>query len=70
MDAPYDITTELEHRIAQGGPGIGRIAAWFAERRRIGRTVAELRHYTDRELADMGLTRADIPAVARGQLRR
>lgn len=41
-------------------------AAW-AKRRRIER---ELNAHSDRELADMGLTRADIPHVASGALRR
>lgn len=34
------------------------------------RVAAELSRFTDRQLADLGLTRGDIPAVARGELRR
>jgi len=34
------------------------------------RVMAELGRFTDRQLADLGLTRGDIPAVARGELRR
>jgi uncharacterized protein YjiS (DUF1127 family) len=30
----------------------------------------ELGRFTDRQLADLGLDRDDIPAVARGELRR
>lgn len=34
------------------------------------RVAAELSRLSDRQLADLGLTRGDIPAVARGALRR
>lgn len=34
------------------------------------RVARELSLLSDRELADFGLTRGDIPAVARGELRR
>lgn len=34
------------------------------------RVAAELSRLSDRQLADLGLTRGDIPAVARGDLRR
>ena len=34
------------------------------------RVAAELSRFTDRQLADLGLTRGDIPAAARGELRR
>lgn len=32
---------------------------------RYNRTVAELSHLSNRELADLGLSRSDIPRVAR-----
>ncbi|HEX3346770.1 MAG TPA: DUF1127 domain-containing protein [Acetobacteraceae bacterium] len=70
MDAPYDTTTGYPHTITMAGTGFGRIGRWLSERRRIGRTMAELQRYTDRELADMGLARSDIPLVARGLLQR
>jgi uncharacterized protein YjiS (DUF1127 family) len=34
------------------------------------RVANELQRFTDDQLADLGLTRGDIPAVARGDLRR
>ncbi len=46
-----------------------RVRAWFAARRRIHRVVRELSLHSDRDLADMGLSRSDIPIVARGQFR-
>ena len=41
-----------------------------AERRRIAQHTRELESYTDRELAELGLDRSDIPAVARGTYER
>jgi len=38
--------------------------------RQQGRVARELSLLSDRELADFGLTRGDISAVARGELRR
>jgi len=36
---------------------------------RYNRTVTELSHLTNRELADLGMTRSDIPRVAREAIR-
>ena len=33
--------------------------------KRYSRTVSELNHLSNRELADLGLTRSDIPRIAR-----
>lgn len=46
-----------------------RAVAWWRERRRIARTIAELEALTDSELADIGITRADIERVARSSVR-
>lgn len=48
------------------GGVLARLVAWWDERRRIARTVAELDQLSDAELQDIGITRADIPRVARG----
>jgi len=40
-----------------------------AQRREIARITRELQGYTDRQLGDLGLSRADIPDVARGMFR-
>lgn len=37
-----------------------------AQRREVARITHELSGYTDRELADLDLSRSDIPDVARG----
>ena len=47
-----------------------RYRTWAARRQQVARTTLELQSYTDRQLADLGLTRSDIPQVARGTFRR
>ena len=41
-----------------------------AEREQVFRITQELERHSDRDLADLGLSRADIPDVARGTYRR
>lgn len=50
-----------------GLPGglFARVMAWIDERRRYRRTLAELSQLTDRELEDIGISRADIGTIAR-----
>ena len=50
--------------------GLPQLFGLLAERARASRAAAELRALTDRELADIGLTRGDIPSVAAGMLQR
>jgi len=45
------------------------IARLFGEWRRYGVAVHELSHLSDRELADIGISRSDIQRVARGRAR-
>lgn len=47
-----------------------RARDWHERRRRYRRTVAELSALDDRVLADIGVRRVDIPAVAAGMGRR
>jgi len=46
-------------------PIIRLIRTW----QRYGRDVQELSRWSDRELADIGITRCDIRRIARGQSR-
>jgi len=46
------------------------IRAWRAERSRQAETARELASYTDRELFDLGIQRADFPAIIKGTYRR
>ncbi|MEK0085206.1 DUF1127 domain-containing protein [Benzoatithermus flavus] len=42
-----------------------RFRCWLAAERAARQVLAELSCYTDRELADIGLSRGDVPALAR-----
>jgi uncharacterized protein YjiS (DUF1127 family) len=48
----------------------GRFNAWREKRAYRARIARELDSYTDRELFDLGIQRADIPAVLNGTFRR
>jgi uncharacterized protein YjiS (DUF1127 family) len=52
--------SELKHRFQD----------WRAARRRREQIWRELHSYTDRELFDLGITRADIPAIVAGTYSR
>lgn len=47
-----------------------RFAAWNQRRRTIARVTRELETYSERQLHDLGLSRSDIPDVARGRITR
>lgn len=70
------MTTMTRHDAIPGVnlPSLRRIAAGWtafrAARRETSRITRELDACTDRELADLGLFRHDIPAIARGAYRR
>jgi uncharacterized protein YjiS (DUF1127 family) len=53
---------------------LGRVLNWLkevlAERRRRAQMIRELNTCSDRELADMGLSRHDFAAIARGTYQR
>ena len=72
MDLPYNVTNGRPEPVSLSGlaSGFSALRTWTAERRRIGQITRELNRYSDRDLSDMGLTRGDIPAVARGLLPR
>jgi uncharacterized protein YjiS (DUF1127 family) len=44
---------------------IKTIASWSARNRAYHQTVSELEMLSDRDLADIGIARCDIPAIAR-----
>jgi len=78
MDAPYNLTTGLPEQVSFRGLNAGAgfiravaravapIRAWIEKQHRIDQIERTLNRRSDRQLADMGLTREDIPAVARG----
>jgi uncharacterized protein YjiS (DUF1127 family) len=50
--------------------GLGRVAAFFAARRRRVQEAAILHGFSDRDLWDLGLGRSDIPGIINGTYRR
>ncbi len=55
------------------GPVQQIVAAWRAyraERQRQATIARELASYTDRQLFDLGIQRADFPAIIKGTYRR
>ncbi len=59
-----------EARNAAITSGLQRLVAGFAAWMQRRRAEAELRSLTDRELADIGLTRGDIAFVLSGEMQR
>ena len=59
-----------EARNAVVSSALQRLLAGFAAWMQRRRAEAELMALTDRELADIGLTRADVPYVLRGEIER
>ena len=47
-----------------------RFLAWRERRRQRAQMARELLSYTDRELFDLGISRADIPAILNGTYKR
>lgn len=52
----------VTHRVRRLFSGL---SLWLQERRAYARTLAELQSLSDRELADIGISRADISLIAR-----
>ena len=59
-DVPAEIPAESTHGVRQW---FERRVTAFAEWRRRQETLREMEMLTDRELADIGLTRSDLPRV-------
>ena len=49
---------------------LDQLVAWNERRKTIARVTRELNTYSARQLADLGLSRGDIPDVARGRITR
>ena len=50
--------------------GLGRMAAFWAARRRRVQEAEILHGFNDRDLWDLGLSRSDIPGIINGMYRR
>ncbi|MGH7051850.1 MAG: DUF1127 domain-containing protein [Acetobacteraceae bacterium] len=56
--------------LSKGGSRRLRLAAWLGERRRRAGLAHQLSRLDDRELTDLGISRADFPAIIRGTWHR
>jgi uncharacterized protein YjiS (DUF1127 family) len=66
-----DTTTNTAHDAASlWAETTLRFSEWRRKRASRARVARELATYTDRELFDLGISRADIPAVINGTYRR
>jgi uncharacterized protein YjiS (DUF1127 family) len=66
-NATESLWAQVGHAVAERRE---RFAAWRAKRAYRARIAMELNSYTDRELFDLGIQRADIPAVLNGTFKR
>ena len=78
MQTSHETLPETHHGIAveagQWVSGLGarirRFGTALAARHRAAAEIQQLYHFTDMELRDIGLSRGDIPAIAKGMYRR
>jgi uncharacterized protein YjiS (DUF1127 family) len=61
------VWAQLSHAVSERR---ARFAEWRAKRAYRARIERELNTYTDRELFDLGIQRADFPAILNGSFRR
>lgn len=55
---------------AQAVIRLRRVRESLAARYKLARDLEELHQFNDRELSDLGLSRCDLPAIAKGEFRR
>jgi uncharacterized protein YjiS (DUF1127 family) len=67
----FDATGQTAQPAGMGLSGLfHRLRAAWAQRRAVERQMQELYRSSDRELWDMGLSRSDLPEIARGTYRQ
>jgi uncharacterized protein YjiS (DUF1127 family) len=64
FDHPHTPVRDVLHQ------AVASFAAWRTEQRKRARIARELATYTDRELFDLGIQRADVPAIINGTYTR
>ena len=64
--AGYEVAEENSSAAGMRGL-VARFAKWREERRNYQQVLFELEQLSDRDLADIGINRSDIRAVARGE---
>jgi uncharacterized protein YjiS (DUF1127 family) len=66
MNAPVAVVRQSAPALSLSGL-MNAFRAWRARQREIAQITRELESMNDRELAELGLSWSDIPAVARGE---
>jgi len=62
--------SDLRRWLAQQRGLLRRLGDAWTARRRHARSMAELYRFTDRELSDVALSRADVRSIAEGRFHR
>ncbi len=63
------ITTQDHTRATTRSP-LAALTGWFSEMRARNAVLRELHQYSDRDLADLGITHGDFGSIAAGTYRR
>jgi uncharacterized protein YjiS (DUF1127 family) len=69
-DLHHRPVSELLRWLLLGRRVVRRLTVAWVARREHARTMAELYRFTDRELRDLALTRADVTAIEKRRFRR
>jgi uncharacterized protein YjiS (DUF1127 family) len=69
-DAQPKIVSDLRRWLAQTHALLERLADSWNARRQHTRELDELYRFTERDLADLGLSKSDLPAIEKGMYRR
>jgi len=64
FDHPHTPARDVLHQ------AVASFTAWRTEQRKRAQIARELATYTDRELFDLGIQRADVPAIINGTYTR
>lgn len=69
-DSQQKVVSDLVRWTARSWTLLRRLADSLNARWRRARELDELYRFTDRELADLGLSKSDLPAIEKGVYRR
>jgi uncharacterized protein YjiS (DUF1127 family) len=69
-DTQQKIASDLLRWLFRGHAVVRRLGDLWTARRQRARELDEVYRFTDRELADLGLTKSDLPAIEKGAYRR
>jgi uncharacterized protein YjiS (DUF1127 family) len=69
-DTQQKIISDLLRWLFRARALVRRLGGFWTARRQRARELDELYRFTDRELADLGLSKSDLPAIGRGAYHR